>query len=398
MSSLIEPKKKTTKFKKFIPKAYQLSQNVKKNYKLSGPNQEHGAKNESVNNNLNNSAITSKNMHKLQEELNLYKLKAEKLEEEVLNLNLKIKEMSDKCIKNNEEEKNSDENSFSSQKINRIKKELISSYEIMLDIVEVILNQKSSKDKEKENSLTPRQMENNNSLDVYEQSVYNEEERKALLLEQIQQILIRKLNIINKTCHLCLEKQCERVKQWNLNNMNNKDISFSSFSAFSNNKKKNSNSNNSITCSDIGIGISAPHSPKFPGRQDSYSMISNIMDESAAVEFSQSIINSNNAPHFVGDSFSFEGENLSKSKEDLENKDQLKIKEPNLVNTSLKDWSLIRSGDDQSIIKLSFNKNLDKDTNNIEGAENEQLENQNKEIFIKNDEDQFNISFNVNDD
>ena len=248
--------------------------------------------------------------------------------------------------------------------------------------------------KDKDNNLTPKQSQNI-SMDVYEPSVYNDEDRKALLFEQIQQILIFKINFINKIYHLGLEKQCERIKNWNLNAINtikdnNKDSSFLSFSAFSNNKKRSPN----VSISNSDIGITPTHSPKFPGRKDSYSGISNIMDESTIKDLSSSIINYNNAPHFGlgGDSFFFENENLSKSKEDIDNKEQSKGKEVNLINTSFKDLSLIRSGDEQNV---SFTKNIDKYTSNIdEGYNNINNEKkQNKEIFIKN-ENQFNISFN----
>ena len=191
---------------------------------------------------------------------------------------------------------------------------------------------------------------------------------------------------------LGLEKQCERVKNWNLNAMNatkDNNFSFLSFSAFSNNKKKSPN----VSMSNSDIGITPTHSPKFPGRKDSYSAISNIMDESTIKDFSTSIINYNNAPHFSlgGDSFFFENENLSKSKEEIDNKEQSKEKEVNLINTSFKDLSLIRNGDEQNV---SFTKNLDKYTSNLEGGDNNNAgDKENKEIFIKN-ENQFNISFN----
>ena len=124
------------------------------------------------------------------------------------------------------------------------------------------------------------------------------------------------------------------------------------------------------------------------------------MDESTIKDFSTSIINYNNANHngIGGDSFFFENENLSKSKEDIDAKEQSKTKEINLINTSFKDLSLIRSGDEQ-VGNISFNK----DTNIIEGEEKDDSNNdndndnndtnQNKEIFIK-DENKLNISFN----
>ncbi len=396
MSSLIDTKKKiNTKSKKQYHKNNQLSQNIKKNIKIL----DYEPKNNNniiINNNNSINNANAKTIQKLQEELNIYKTKSQNLEEEIIKLNFKIKEISEKneITKKNEEEKNSEEdnNSFSSQKKNPLKKAISSAYDILIELVELILNQKMYKDKD--NNLTPKQSQNI-SMDVYEPSVYNDEDRKALLFEQIQQILIFKINFINKIYHLGLEKQCERIKNWNLNAINtikdnNKDSSFLSFSAFSNNKKRSPN----VSISNSDIGITPTHSPKFPGRKDSYSGISNIMDESTIKDLSSSIINYNNAPHFGlgGDSFFFENENLSKSKEDIDNKEQSKGKEVNLINTSFKDLSLIRSGDEQNV---SFTKNIDKYTSNIdEGYNNINNEKkQNKEIFIKN-ENQFNISFN----
>jgi len=420
MSSQIEARKKLMKVKKPIYKPMQISQNNKKNIKIL----DHPPKNENnINTNINSSILNhnnnnAKTIQKLQEELNIYKVKSEKLEEEIMKLNLKIKEMTEKnekiekIAKKNEEEKNSEEDSsFSSQKKNPLKKAISSAYDILIELVELILNQKTykdkDKDKDKENNSTQKQIENI-SMDIYEPSVYNDEERKSLLFEQIQQILIFKINFINKIYHLGLEKQCERIKNWNLNSINtpkdtNKDISFLSFSAFSNNKKRSHNVSMSNSDIALGIGITPPHSPKFPGRKDSYSAISNIMDESTIKDLSTSIINYNNAPHFGlgGDSFFFENENLSKSKEDIDTKEHSKGKEVNLINTSFKDLSLIRSGDEQALGNVSFTKNLDKYAPNLEGGDNDNDNDndinsgdiQNKEIIIKN-ENQFNISFN----
>ena len=400
MSLQVDIKKKIMKVKKPSYKIMQFSQNYKKPIKLSDHNNNNN--NNIIINNKSENINNTKTIHKLQEELNIYKTKSQKLEEEIIRLNFKIKEITEKneTIRlKKEEEKNSEEdnssNSFSNkQKTNSLKKAISSAYETLIELIELILNQKNYKVKDKETKAE------NISMDIYESSVYNDEERKSLLFDQIQQILIFKINFINKKYNLNLEKQCERIKNWNLNNINitkdnNKDISFSSFSALSNNKKRSLNI--SINNSDIGsgIGISPPRSPKFQGqvRRDSISAISNLMDESTIKDLSTSIINYNNANHNVlgGDSFFFENENLSKSKEDIDTKEQSKTKEINLINTSFKDLSLIRSGDEQ-VGNISFNK----DTNNIEGEEKDDSNNdviQNKEIFIK-DENKLNISFN----
>ena len=394
MSLQVDLKKKIIKTKKPSYKLIQFSQNNKKPFKL----QDH---NNNININITNKSENSNNaktIHKLQEELNIYKTKSQKLEEENIKLNFKIKEITEKNENmklKKEEEKNSEDssNSFSNKKnTNSLKKAISSAYDILIELIELILNQKNYSIKDKDAKAQ------NISMDMYESSVYNDEERKALLFEQIQQILIFKINFINKRFNLGLEKQCDRIKNWNINAINttkdnNKDISFSSFSAFSNNKKRSLNI--SINNSDIGsaIGISPPRSPKFQGRKGSYSAISNLMDESTIKDFSTSIINYNNANHngLGGDSFFFENENLSKSKEDIDNKEQSKTKEINLINTSFKDLSLIRSGDEQGG-NISFNK----DTNFIEGEEKDEGDNNgknNKEIFIK-DDNTLNISFN----
>jgi len=405
MSIQVEIKKKIIKMKKPTTKISQISQNSKKNIKI---NLDHGHKIENYSYINNNSIMNNNNIrtiHKLQEELNSYKLKSQKLEEEILQLNSKIKKKTEKnSIK--EEEKNIEKKEENDpQNIEQLKKIISSTYYILIEIIELILNQKyKDRDKDKDNTLTSRQIENI-SMDLYEQSISNDEDKKALLLEQIQQILIFKLNFMNKVYKLNLDKLCEKIKQWNFNttrdNNKDKDASFNSFSAFSNNKKRYSNI--SMNNSDLALGIiSPPRSPKFPGRKDSNSMISNIIDDSTIKDFSTSIIhyNYNNTQQagIGGDSFFIEDENLLKSKEEIENKDQNKSKEVNLINTSFKDLSIIKGGDEPGLENISFTKNLDKYVANIDGGDNDNDditpdENKMKQIFIKND-NQLNISFN----
>ena len=405
MSIQVEIKKKIIKMKKPTTKISQISQNSKKNIKI---NLDHCHKIENYSYINNNSIMNNNNIrtiHKLQEELNSYKLKSQKLEEEILQLNSKIKEITEKnSIK--EEEKNIEKKEENDpQNIEQLKKIISSTYYILIEIIELILNQKyKDRDKDKDNTLTSRQIENI-SMDLYEQSISNDEDKKALLLEQIQQILIFKLNFMNKVYKLNLDKLCEKIKQWNFNttrdNNKDKDASFNSFSAFSNNKKRYSNI--SMNNSDLALGIiSPPRSPKFPGRKDSNSMISNIIDDSTIKDFSTSIIhyNYNNTQQagIGGDSFFIEDENLLKSKEEIENKDQNKSKEVNLINTSFKDLSIIKGGDEPGLENISFTKNLDKYVANIDGGDNDNDditpdENKMKQIFIKND-NQLNISFN----
>ena len=66
-----------------------------------------------------------------------------------------------------------------------------------------------------------------------------------------------------------------------------------------------------------------------------------------------------------------------------------------MVNTSFKDLSIIKSGDEPGLENISFTKNLDKYVANIEDGDGDVdiNNNKNKEILIKN-ENQLTISFN----
>ena len=88
---------------------------------------------------------------------------------------------------------------------------------------------------------------------------------------------------------------------------------------------------------------------------------------------------------------------MLKYKEDIENKEQSKTKDVNLINTSFKDLSIIKSGDEPGLENISFTKNLDKYVANIGDGDVDintgDNDNNNKEIFIEN-ENKLNISFN----
>ena len=104
----VEIKKKIGKPKKQPNRIVQTSNNKKKQ-KMFGSNLEYGHKNE-TNTNTNNNIKT---IHKLREEINNYKIKSQKLEDEIIQLNLKLKEMTEKkekIKKNKKEEKNSEDN------------------------------------------------------------------------------------------------------------------------------------------------------------------------------------------------------------------------------------------------------------------------------------------------
>ena len=180
MSLQIDLKKKIIKGKKPSYKLIQFSQNNKKSFKLSDHNYNNNININSRSENSNN----AKTIQKLQEELNIHKTKSQKLEEEIIRLNFKIKEITEKnesMKQKKEEEKNSEDisNSFSNKKpTNPLKKAISSAYEILIELIELILNQKNYKIKDKETKPE------NISMDMFESSVYNDEERKTLLFEQ----------------------------------------------------------------------------------------------------------------------------------------------------------------------------------------------------------------------
>ena len=166
MSLQVDLKKKIIKTKKPSYKLIQFSQNNKKPFKL----QDH---NNNININITNKSENSNNaktIHKLQEELNIYKTKSQKLEEENIKLNFKIKEITEKNENmklKKEEEKNSEDssNSFSNKKnTNSLKKAISSAYDILIELIELILNQKNYSIKDKDAKAQ------NISMDMYESS------------------------------------------------------------------------------------------------------------------------------------------------------------------------------------------------------------------------------------
>ena len=92
MSLQVDIKKKIIKGKKPSYKLMHFSQNNKKPIKLSDHNNNNNIIINTKSENLNN----SKTIQKLQEELNMYKTKSQKLEEEIIRLNFKIKEITEK--------------------------------------------------------------------------------------------------------------------------------------------------------------------------------------------------------------------------------------------------------------------------------------------------------------
>ena len=95
-----------------------------------------------------------------------------------------------------------------------------STYDILLEIIEMFFSPPKSN---KDISLSKQQENISCSLDIYDASsiINNEDDKRTVLIEQIQQILVFKLNFLNKVFKLGLDRQIEKVKNWNISNFNN---------------------------------------------------------------------------------------------------------------------------------------------------------------------------------
>ena len=324
---------------------------------------------------------TTKRMIKnIENELYQYRRKSEIMEKEIKEINLQISKnqkkifgkkdininknnksftLSKKNNKNGEMTKNLSQNFDKKKKEKEIQlenkyeliiKNLQSTYNLLIDIIEFFLFPKQRKE-----SVNQVQ-ENSNSIDIYDNnSIINDEERKNILFENIQKILIYKLTSISSYLNFELNSQILRIKNWNFSKENNSNLNISNISF---NRK-----NNSLTYSDISF---LQQSPKFyDNKRESISDIySNIVDD----DFSQSIIKQNN-----NESFSLEYNDGFKHKED----------ENNIQNKKLIDISFEDNLNNNNFEKKNYGNNNKLDNNNILNN------NENNIIINKND-----ISFN----
>ncbi len=324
---------------------------------------------------------TTKRMIKnIENELYQYRRKSEIMEKEIKEINLQISKnqkkifgkkdininknnksftLSKKNNKNGEMTKNLSQNFDKKKKEKEIQlenkyeliiKNLQSTYNLLIDIIEFFLFPKQRKE-----SVNQVQ-ENSNSIDIYDNnSIINDEERKNILFENIQKILIYKLTSISSYLNFELNSQILRIKNWNFSKENNSNLNISNISF---NRK-----NNSLTYSDISF---LQQSPKFyDNKRESISDIySNIVDD----DFSQSIIKQNN-----NESFSLEYNDGLKHKED----------ENNIQNKKLIDISFEDNLNNNNFEKKNYGNNNKLDNNNILNN------NENNIIINKND-----ISFN----
>ena len=318
---------------------------------------------------------TKKMIKNIENELYQYRRKSEIMEKEIKEINLQISKNKKKIFGKKQLNLNKSNKSFTISKKNNKKgemkknlsqnfvkikmekeiklenknvliiKNLQSTYNLLIDIIEFLLFPKQRK--ESVNQI----QENSNSIDIYDNnSIINDEERKNIIFENIQKILIYKLSSISSYLNVELNSQILRIKNWNFSKENNSNLNISNISF---NRK-----NNSVTFSDISF---LQQSPKFYDKKESISDIySNIVD----ADFSQSLIKQNN-----NESFSLEYNDGFKHKED----------ENNIPNKKLIDISFEDNLNNNNFEKSNYANNNNHILNN----------NENKIIINKND-----ISFN----
>lgn len=101
-----------------------------------------------------------------------------------------------------------------------------STISVLIDLLELFVSPRNNLYARESSSAINRQsLQLNNSasysIDVYD-SYNNDEERRGTMVDQIQGLLIAKLNVIKKNLNLDLEREIEKVKNWTITN-NKKD-------------------------------------------------------------------------------------------------------------------------------------------------------------------------------
>lgn len=171
----------------------------------------------------------NKDIEKLQNEL----MESKKL---LLTYENKIKELTEKLEKTNSIQ-------FPGIEDHKLTIAIQSSYDVLIEILELVLIQSKN---QKDYSYNKQQENVSCSMDVYDTSsiINNDEDKKVVVFEQIQQILLFKLNTLNKLFKLGLEKQIDKVKNWNFNVLNTSINNISNIRSNKDNKENISNISN----------------------------------------------------------------------------------------------------------------------------------------------------------
>jgi cell division protein FtsB len=154
------------------------------------------------------------------------------------------------------------------EKLKQAKTYLISTLNIMIEIIEMFLQQKPP-NTHRDSVLLKTQTENiSYSIDIYD-SYNNDDERRNTYIEQIQSVIISKIKFLQSIFEISLEKEISRVKNWsnlmlNKADNSNTNISLSNLSNVKFSMKKDSNKEKDLSnASSEQNQSNAFHSPKF---------------------------------------------------------------------------------------------------------------------------------------
>ena len=235
---------------------------------------------------------------KISEEISSYKLQNIKLENEIILLNEKIKSLNqvqifycneNDILKSKYTDLQEDYKKYL-ENIKKIKHELNqyktqtakltqnlkSSLNTLLDVVELLLSPRST------NTNKQSIIYNENisySMDIYD-SYNNEEEKRIVIFDQIQSLILSKFNFMKKILNLNFDAEVEKVKNWN------------------NTFNYNKSNNNEINVSNIKLYLKTYESHSFESSKK------DIFDLSISNQFLK-----NNSPKF-NNSFGIENENI----------------------------------------------------------------------------------------
>lgn len=231
------------------------------------------------NSTLNNSLSASKQFQRLRDDIIEYQNKQSKFQKEIHILNQKLQSANSLLFnqKGNHKknvnslnlnlikEKEQKEKGENDLKLNKkLTTELCASYDILLDVVEILLASKHISSSSP--NYTYRDIKNDNasfSIDIYENnSINNDDDKRNALIEQIQSILLFKFNHLHSSFMFPIEKQIARIKAWNYTQKGTNISSLSFVSNLSNLKSKiqmaNNANNTSISSCTISLYLIMP--------------------------------------------------------------------------------------------------------------------------------------------
>ncbi len=376
--------------------------------------------------NLNNNDLKYNLNMKIVDELTSTKLKNTKLENDILLLDEKVKSLNQiQTFYSNENDilkskltdlqddykKDLENVKKYKSELNQIKmlnikfsQNLKSTVMNLLDIIELLLSPRGNNPKQ---SLLYNE-NNSYSIDIYD-SYNNEEERRNIIFDQIQNLLISKFNIMKKILSINLDSEIEKVRNWsnafNINKFNNNEINVSNIKLSVKNNESScsyeSSKKNSQDFFDLSISnqfLLKNSSPKFNnsfGIENDTTSEKHIMTNKGKKHSNSNIINTN---AFNTNNFLSAG-NLS-----LNNMNIMSTNSKNCRNDSIcsanenkqKDInSSINNINNLSLCNLNLNNNfnLENNINNLNNNNNKITKETNNNV----DEKMIHINLNFND-